>query len=48
MVAELILGLRDAGPRNGVPLHIGADLLPELRARIQLFARKVMPLVSAG
>ena len=48
MVEDLILGLRDVGPRNGVPLHIGADLLPELRERIQLFAGDVMPLVPPG
>ena len=47
-VAEFLLGFRNAGATHGVPLHIAADTLSELRDQLQLFAEEVMPLVRAG
>ena len=47
-VAEFLLGFRNAGVTHGVPLHIAADTLSELRDQLRLFAEEVMPLVRAG
>jgi len=44
-VAEFLIAFKEAGATHGVPLHIAADTLEELKEQLQRFGEEVMPLV---